>query len=101
MELEVEREVVNLYNMIEALESRVLRAGRITEMLSQSSLASRLQLEDELSKAAAEAEAAPKDEEVTRRASALSVLLKMLRTQEQQVSDAKKLLREPQAMESF
>ena len=80
------------------LELRVVGAGRLASRLVNASLAQRVQLEEEHSKAAAEAEALPA-EEPTRRAAALGVLLKMAKGVEEHAADAARLLREPSTLD--
>jgi len=98
VEQAVDNEVAQLRATLSVLETRILGAARVVERMSQASLAGRMQLEEEVSKAAVEADGSPGDES-TRRVKSLGVLLKILRTQEELVASAVKLLREPAALD--
>jgi hypothetical protein len=99
MEEAVSGEVGGMREAMRTLETRVLGAGRLSELLQQSSLAARLQLEEVLTKAAAEVEASPADEVARARTNELEVLLKMLRAHEEHVESARRLLREPASLD--
>ena len=94
----VEHEVNKLREQLMVTDIRVGSAARLSQRLAQGSLAARLHLEEEVKKANAEMDEFPAAEP-TRRAEALSVLLKMLQQQDEHIGHCIKLLAESKSLD--